>query len=559
MHQALMDDLAGRLEKLRSRYGTDVPPRVVAQAVVDPMLRGLGWDTGDVDQVSVSVDCEFAVMEYVLAAGGNRIAVSISPGDITADGHEWATDMLEPAEIAGASWCLVTDGGNFEIWRSHPSHQWPFRSFRIERGGDPSMLQVLSRDSVAADALGVAYSVERDAFKVRNAFIQALTDGTIAAALCLDIQDQDVMAHLRNIGVTVGGVDPFATVDAPPGPCGDGDEEQGGAGQGEGGPGADEGAEENPAARKKKPRSVVSTLRPRMVRGIEACFGRALSKAKGLRSCYENRDAGIVVYVRPSKLHRKNGRRSGKQYYWYSLRPEFDALADEAEEAYVAFGMGDSEEFFLVPYSSVLGFRDRLNPSLDVDGQITHWHAFIVNEGGQYWIARSDSGLQQQQLLRLDDFSAQLGRPEEGDGWNDDADEEDERVEEGQHRAGGFRSMQRKVDYAIPEGCDWHMTARSAVIFLAARGDRFVVLPGSVMSKDANASLRAADYRMRRELAEGPSMVRREDGNFEVVEEIPVSSPSAASTLFSGMKACTNKWCNREGFIEFPVIARIDG
>jgi hypothetical protein len=135
------DDLVGVLSQVRERVlrhrGTPIGEMNTRATLIEPVLRALGWDVGDLDEVH---------REYRRAASDNPVDYALlllrTPrlfveakalgGDL--DDRRWANQIMGYASVAGVEWVVLTNGDEYRIYNSHatvPFEQKLFRSISI--------------------------------------------------------------------------------------------------------------------------------------------------------------------------------------------------------------------------------------------------------------------------------------------------------------------------------------------------------------------------------------------------------------------------------------------
>jgi hypothetical protein len=150
-------DLGQVLAQVRERivrYGElGIGEQDTKAALIDPVLRALGWDVEDLEEVQ---------REYRLKGGDNPVdyALSIlrSPrlfveakalgGNL--NDRRWANQIMGYAAVAGVEWVVLTNGDEYRIYNSHatvPVEDKIFRAIRIsdEQSRPDELLMVLSK------------------------------------------------------------------------------------------------------------------------------------------------------------------------------------------------------------------------------------------------------------------------------------------------------------------------------------------------------------------------------------------------------------------------------
>lgn len=141
-----MDDLRSTLQSVRGRVqryeAKGINEQNTKATLVEPILRCLGWNLEDLDEVqfeyrrkrnSNPVDYAlFVLREPKLFVEAKALGKNL--GD-----SRWASQIMGYAAEAGVKWVVLTDGDEYRIYNSHapvPVESKLFRSVRISEGGE---------------------------------------------------------------------------------------------------------------------------------------------------------------------------------------------------------------------------------------------------------------------------------------------------------------------------------------------------------------------------------------------------------------------------------------
>jgi hypothetical protein len=149
--------------------------------MVDPVLRALGWEVEDIEQVRREYKTRRAdkPVDYALfVARTPELFIEAKALGENLDDRRWAHQIIGYAMVAGAKWTVLTDGDEYRIYKAHaevPFEEKLFRTVRVsnEDSQVEQTLLLLSRARMAdgnADALWRAEFTDR---QVRSA-IEAL-------------------------------------------------------------------------------------------------------------------------------------------------------------------------------------------------------------------------------------------------------------------------------------------------------------------------------------------------------------------------------------------------
>lgn len=109
---------------------------------------------------------------------------------------------------------------------------------------------------------------------------------------------------------------------------------------------------------------------------IEKKFGTSLVKKS--RSTYSTADDSARVTCLVSKYHEREKR------YWFAFHPHQYDYLDKTDKSYVAFGCGNSDVLFLIPFSY---FKNWLNNFYKTESpDRSYWHVVIRKRGNYHFI-----------------------------------------------------------------------------------------------------------------------------------------------------------------------------
>ncbi len=136
-----MSDLDGVLATVRdriARYGTQgIGEQDTKAALIVPVLRALGWDTEDLEDVKLEYKRKPAdnPVDYALVLLREpRLFIEAKALGSHLDEPKWANQFLGYAMAAGVEWVALTDGNEYRLYNSHatvPVEQKLFRTIRI--------------------------------------------------------------------------------------------------------------------------------------------------------------------------------------------------------------------------------------------------------------------------------------------------------------------------------------------------------------------------------------------------------------------------------------------
>jgi hypothetical protein len=173
-----LDELQATLRERIARYAREgIGEQDTKAALIVPVLRALGWDTEDLEDVKLEYRRRPAdnPVDYALfLLRTPRLFIEAKALGAHLDDGKWAAQILSYATVAGVEWVALTDGDEWRIYNSHaavPVEQKLFRVVRISDPGDraEATLRLLAKAQMAdhlIDALWKSDFIDR---QVRDA------------------------------------------------------------------------------------------------------------------------------------------------------------------------------------------------------------------------------------------------------------------------------------------------------------------------------------------------------------------------------------------------------
>ena len=145
--------------------------------LVEPVLRALGWDTEDVEEVAreykrkrADKPVDYALLELRTP----RLFVEAKALGMHLDDRKWASQIMGYASVAGVEWIVLTDGDEYRIYNSHATvavEEKIFRTIRITDEGSlaEETLGLLSKEQMSENRIKVLWKVQFVDRKVKAA------------------------------------------------------------------------------------------------------------------------------------------------------------------------------------------------------------------------------------------------------------------------------------------------------------------------------------------------------------------------------------------------------
>ena len=120
-----MTELSDTLNLLRDRISRYQGKRINEQntraTLITPLLRALGWDTEDLEQVHSEYryhPSDNPVDYALLDLRKPRLLVEAKALGRDLGDHKWAGQIMGYASVAGAEWVVLTDGNEYRIYNA---------------------------------------------------------------------------------------------------------------------------------------------------------------------------------------------------------------------------------------------------------------------------------------------------------------------------------------------------------------------------------------------------------------------------------------------------------
>ena len=140
-----MPDLDAVLGTVRERIekwqGQGIGEQDTKATLIVPVLRALGWDTEDLEDVKLEYKRKPTdnPVDYALVLLREpRLFIEAKALGAHLDDQRWRYQILSYATVAGVEWVALTDGNEYEIYNSHATVPAEKKLFRTVRIADPS-------------------------------------------------------------------------------------------------------------------------------------------------------------------------------------------------------------------------------------------------------------------------------------------------------------------------------------------------------------------------------------------------------------------------------------
>lgn len=185
--------------------------------LIDPILKALGWDLFDPDEVNREYrrrTHDNPVDYALLLSRTPRLFVEAKGLGENLDDPRWANQTISYAAVAGVDWVTLTDGSEWRLYNAHapvPIEDKEFRRVRLADDLDAAyeLLRLLSRDNMRDNRLRElwdSYHVDRETSRVLG---ELFADGhpsrelvTFVAKRVTGLPRSSVQASLQRVRAT---------------------------------------------------------------------------------------------------------------------------------------------------------------------------------------------------------------------------------------------------------------------------------------------------------------------------------------------------------------------
>jgi len=174
--QDTLADIVGKVHRFRERGG--LGEENTKASLIEPILEALGWNVRDPDEVfrEFKPTPKDAPVDYALLLFHKpRLLVEAKGlGETLAD-RRWIGQILGYATVAGAAWCLLTDGDEYRFYNATvpvDAEEKLFCHIRLSEGNNQEAVQILnliSRRNLEENLLDVLWKTHFVDRRVKSA------------------------------------------------------------------------------------------------------------------------------------------------------------------------------------------------------------------------------------------------------------------------------------------------------------------------------------------------------------------------------------------------------
>ncbi len=212
-----MSALTQALNEVRNKIalyqGKGIHEQDTKTALIDPILRALGWDVGNLDEVSQEYKRQpkDKPVDYALfLLRTPKLFVEAKALGQNLDDRKWANQIMGYAAVAGVKWTVITNGDEYRIFNACvdvPVEEKLFRAVRLTDQGIAAeeTLALLSKDRIRDNDIEVlwkAHFVDRQVRAALEGLFSTDPDPSLLRLIkkrVKDLSPRDIRASLSRM------------------------------------------------------------------------------------------------------------------------------------------------------------------------------------------------------------------------------------------------------------------------------------------------------------------------------------------------------------------------
>ncbi len=172
--------LASVRERITRHQRENIGEQDTKAALIVPVLRALGWDVEDLEDVKLEYrrrPNDNPVDYALFLLRSPRLFIEAKSLGAHLDDGKWASQILAYATVAGVEWVALTDGNEWRIYNSHAPVPVEQKLFRVVRVADPDShpeqtLRLLAKAQMADHLIDVLWKSDFVDRQVRDALVK---------------------------------------------------------------------------------------------------------------------------------------------------------------------------------------------------------------------------------------------------------------------------------------------------------------------------------------------------------------------------------------------------
>jgi hypothetical protein len=179
-----MSGLSQILEEVRRKIaqyqGKEMNEQNTKTALIDPILRAIGWDVGNLEEVSQEYKRQSRdkPVDYALfLLRTPKLFVEAKSLGQNLDDRRWSNQIMGYAAVAGVKWTVITNGDEYRIYNACVDVPVEEKLFRVVRVTDQGVaaeetLALLSKDRIRDNDIEILWEAHFVDRQVRTALEQ---------------------------------------------------------------------------------------------------------------------------------------------------------------------------------------------------------------------------------------------------------------------------------------------------------------------------------------------------------------------------------------------------
>ena len=180
---ALRQALAAVAERVGRWKGQRIGEQNTKATLIVPVLRALGWNVEDLDEVHLEYRFKSPdkPVDYALMLQRKPVLFIEAKGlDEDLSDRRWASQVISYAAVAGVEWVVLTNGDGYRIYNAHAPVALDdklFRSFEVstDQADAADALRLLTKDELRSKSLEALWRAQSIDNRVRQA-VESLFD-----------------------------------------------------------------------------------------------------------------------------------------------------------------------------------------------------------------------------------------------------------------------------------------------------------------------------------------------------------------------------------------------
>ncbi len=200
--------------KIRRYQGKDLNEQDTKTALIHPVLRALGWDVGDLEEVRQEYKRrprDKPVDYALLLLRTPRLFVEAKALGQKLEDRRWANQIMGYATVAGVEWVVLTNGDEYRIYNACaavPIEEKLFRSIRLtdEEAPAEETLRLLSKEQVSENQIEILWQAQFVDRQIRAALEALFTEQDLSLVRLVrkrvrELSPKDIRASLSRVQV----------------------------------------------------------------------------------------------------------------------------------------------------------------------------------------------------------------------------------------------------------------------------------------------------------------------------------------------------------------------